>query len=81
MLDILQGERPYLVPPIRPIHPLILVINRRDRPQWNLREWRIWGHATPTTVEDLDSPFFAPGLTLSERMDAMKDMMTGKKMM
>ncbi|EAW21928.1 uncharacterized protein NFIA_070990 [Aspergillus fischeri NRRL 181] len=43
------------------------------------QEWRIWGHATPTTVEDLDSPFFAPGLTLSERMDAMKDMMTGKK--
>ncbi|KAF7173950.1 hypothetical protein CNMCM5623_006232 [Aspergillus felis] len=43
------------------------------------QEWRIWGHATPTTVEDLDSPFFAAGLTLSERMEAMKDMMTGKK--
>ncbi|EAW09220.1 uncharacterized protein ACLA_034230 [Aspergillus clavatus NRRL 1] len=42
-------------------------------------EWRVWGHATPTTVEDLDSPFFASGLTLAERMDAMKDMMTGKK--
>ncbi|RHZ70526.1 hypothetical protein CDV55_104968 [Aspergillus turcosus] len=43
------------------------------------QEWRIWGHATPTTVDDLDNPFFAAGLTLSERMDAMRDMMTGKK--
>lgn len=43
------------------------------------QDWRIWGHATPTTVEDLESPFFAPGLSLSDRMEAMKAMMEGKK--
>ena len=43
------------------------------------QEWRIWGHATPTTVEDLETPFFAPGLSLSDRMEAMKAMMEGKK--
>lgn len=43
------------------------------------QEWRIWGHATPTTVEDLESPFFAPGLSLSDRMEAMKAMMEGKR--
>ncbi|KAF9888419.1 hypothetical protein FE257_008697 [Aspergillus nanangensis] len=42
-------------------------------------DWRVWGHASPTTVEDLSSPFFVSGLSLSERMDAMKDMMGGKK--
>ncbi|RAH75516.1 uncharacterized protein BO66DRAFT_10067 [Aspergillus aculeatinus CBS 121060] len=34
--------------------------------------WRVWGHATPTTVDDLTSPFFAPGLTLAERLEALK---------
>ncbi|EYE96215.1 uncharacterized protein EURHEDRAFT_498305 [Aspergillus ruber CBS 135680] len=43
------------------------------------QEWRIWGHTTPTTVEDLETPFFAPGLSLSDRMEAMKAMMEGKK--
>lgn len=42
-------------------------------------DWRIWGHATPTTVDDLDSPFFASGLTLSERLAAMKEAMEGNK--
>ncbi|KAL1995482.1 hypothetical protein VTN49DRAFT_1669 [Thermomyces lanuginosus] len=41
------------------------------------REWRIWGHAKPTTVEDLENPFFAPGLTLSERLEMFKDSMQG----
>ncbi|KAI9927992.1 hypothetical protein MW887_002844 [Aspergillus wentii] len=43
------------------------------------QDWRIWGHATPTTVEDLDSPFFASGLTISERLDAMKETMQGRR--
>ncbi|OOF98572.1 hypothetical protein ASPCADRAFT_204326 [Aspergillus carbonarius ITEM 5010] len=42
-------------------------------------EWRVWGHATPTTVEDLESPFFARGLSLADRMEAMKEAMGAKK--
>lgn len=42
-------------------------------------DWRIWGHTTATTVDDLNSPFFAPGLTMGERMEAMKETMQGKK--
>lgn len=34
--------------------------------------WRIWGHATPTTVEDLSTPMFAPGLSVNERIEAMQ---------
>lgn len=41
-------------------------------------EWRIWGHATPTKVEELDSPWFVEGLTLSERMRMMTEAL-GKK--
>lgn len=33
--------------------------------------WRIWGHTSPTTVEELDSPAFAQGLTAAERYQAM----------
>ncbi|RAL06408.1 uncharacterized protein BO80DRAFT_11752 [Aspergillus ibericus CBS 121593] len=42
-------------------------------------EWRVWGHATPTTVEDLDSPFFARGMTMADRMEAMKESMGGRR--
>ncbi|EHA20048.1 hypothetical protein CBS63078_7245 [Aspergillus niger] len=42
-------------------------------------QWRVWGHATPTTVEDLESPFFARGMSLADRMEAMRETMTGKK--
>lgn len=42
-------------------------------------DWRVWGHTSPTTVEDLDSPFFAAGLTLSERLAAMKELMEGRR--
>ncbi|KAL2009180.1 hypothetical protein VTN00DRAFT_7374 [Thermoascus crustaceus] len=42
-------------------------------------DWRIWGHTNPTTVEDLDSPFFAAGLTLSERLAATKELMEGRR--
>ncbi|PYH98735.1 hypothetical protein BO71DRAFT_394898 [Aspergillus ellipticus CBS 707.79] len=41
-------------------------------------DWRVWGHATPTTVEELSSPFFAPGVSLAERMEAIKSQMGGK---
>ncbi|KAL4786465.1 hypothetical protein BJX76DRAFT_346293 [Aspergillus varians] len=41
--------------------------------------WRVWGHATPTTVDDLSSPFFARGLSLAERLEAMKESMGAKK--
>ncbi|KAL3472650.1 hypothetical protein BJX99DRAFT_235087 [Aspergillus californicus] len=39
------------------------------------QDWRVWGHATPTTVEDLENPFFASGVSLAERIEAMKDSM------
>ncbi|THC98030.1 hypothetical protein EYZ11_002456 [Aspergillus tanneri] len=42
-------------------------------------DWRIWGHATPTTVEDLSNAFFAPGMTVADRLEAMKDSMQGRK--
>ncbi|KAE8328388.1 hypothetical protein BDV39DRAFT_192005 [Aspergillus sergii] len=42
-------------------------------------DWRIWGHATPTTVEDLANPMFVSGLTFAERMAAMKEQFEGKK--
>ncbi|KAL3483658.1 hypothetical protein BJX62DRAFT_75790 [Aspergillus germanicus] len=38
-------------------------------------EWRIWGQTTATTIEDLDSPFFAMGVSLADRYEAMKDSM------
>ncbi|KAL1962437.1 hypothetical protein VTN77DRAFT_9708 [Rasamsonia byssochlamydoides] len=38
-------------------------------------DWRIWGHAKPTTLEDLDKPWFAQGLTLSERLSMMQDLL------
>lgn len=41
--------------------------------------WRVWGHATPTTIDDLSSPLFAQGLTFAERLDAMKETMGAKK--
>ncbi|PWY67499.1 hypothetical protein BO70DRAFT_166492 [Aspergillus heteromorphus CBS 117.55] len=41
-------------------------------------EWRVWGHATPTTMEDLSNPFFAPGVSLAERMEAIKSGMGSK---
>lgn len=36
------------------------------------QDWRVWGYATPTTVADLDSPWFASGLSLSERLRMME---------
>lgn len=40
-------------------------------------EWRIWGHATPSTVEDLESPMFSTKLSLYERLMALKDEVEG----
>lgn len=47
-----------------------------QRMRWAGREepWRIWGHTTPTTVEDLDHPLFAPGLSMIERLEAFKNL-------
>ncbi|KAL6233552.1 hypothetical protein BDW75DRAFT_185315 [Aspergillus navahoensis] len=39
--------------------------------------WRIWGHATPTSVDDLSSPFFATGMSFADRYEAMKDAAMG----
>ncbi|RDW86159.1 uncharacterized protein DSM5745_02801 [Aspergillus mulundensis] len=41
--------------------------------------WRVWGHATPTTVEDLSSPFFATDMSFADRYEAMKDAAMGTK--
>ncbi|KAL5337555.1 hypothetical protein BJX70DRAFT_369112 [Aspergillus crustosus] len=37
--------------------------------------WRIWGHATPTTIDDLSSPLFAQGLSMADRLEAMRESM------
>jgi len=46
-----------------------------QRIMWSGEElgWSIWGHANPTTVNDLDSPHFAQGLTASERLSMIMD--------
>lgn len=47
---------------------------------WNGKDsgWRVWGHAKPTDVNTVYSdPYFAPGLTALERMEAIKN--TGNK--
>lgn len=41
--------------------------------------WRVWGHTSPTTVDDLQDAAFAPGLSASDRIEAMKSQMMGKK--
>lgn len=41
--------------------------------------WRIWGHTRPTSPEELRSPLFAPGYSLAQRLDAMRDYMTGRR--
>ncbi|KAL3466786.1 hypothetical protein BJX64DRAFT_216713 [Aspergillus heterothallicus] len=38
-------------------------------------QWRIWGQTTATTIDDLSSPFFAIGISLADRYEAMKDSM------
>ena len=42
------------------------------------KDWEIWGFTKPTTLEDLDSPFFAAGLSLKERVLALQDKFTGR---
>ncbi|PLB52357.1 hypothetical protein P170DRAFT_453761 [Aspergillus steynii IBT 23096] len=41
--------------------------------------WRIWGHTTPMTVDNLQDAAFAPGLSAAERLELMKSEMMGKK--
>ena len=42
-------------------------------------DWKVWGHTSPTTVDNLNDPAFAAGLTMRERMEAIQDQMAGKK--
>lgn len=42
------------------------------------KDWQIWGFAKPTTLEDLDSPFFSSQLSLKERLAAMQEMVSGR---
>lgn len=42
------------------------------------KDWEIWGFAKPTTMEDLDSPFFATGMSLKDRVMAMQDKVMGR---
>ncbi|KAJ5116398.1 hypothetical protein N7456_000746 [Penicillium angulare] len=40
--------------------------------------WRVWGYTKPTDLETLNSdPYFAPGLSPMERIDAMRKTMGG----
>ncbi|KAK1141635.1 hypothetical protein N8T08_008899 [Aspergillus melleus] len=41
--------------------------------------WRVWGHTSPTTVDELMDPAFAPGMSAADRVEAMKAQMMGKK--
>ncbi|KAJ5594461.1 uncharacterized protein N7459_000669 [Penicillium hispanicum] len=48
---------------------------------WNDKDsgWRVWGYAKPTTLEKVQTdPFFAPGLSTMDRLEAMKEMMGGR---
>ena len=44
---------------------------------WNGKDepWRIWGHTSPTTVKDLENPAFAPGMSMYDRIQAIKGRM------
>lgn len=42
------------------------------------KDWEIWGFTKPTTMEDLDSPFFATGMSLREKVMAMQDQVMGR---
>lgn len=43
--------------------------------RWFGREedWRVWGQVAPTSIEQLDDPLFSPGLSVTERVMAMKE--------
>lgn len=41
------------------------------------KNWEVWGFTKPTTVEDLESPYFSTSLTFKERVQAMQDMVSG----
>ncbi|RMJ21176.1 hypothetical protein PHISP_07951 [Aspergillus sp. HF37] len=50
------------------------IVLQRQRVFGQEEPWRIWGHVTPTTVEDLDDPAFAAGLSVAERFEAMRNL-------
>lgn len=44
---------------------------------WNGKDsgWRVWGHTKPTDIDRVYSdPYFAPGLSTLERIEAIKNM-------
>lgn len=44
---------------------------------WNGKDsgWRVWGHTKPTDIDKIYSdPYFRPGLTTLERIEAIKSM-------
>lgn len=55
------------------------MVIQKVRIQGMQKDWEIWGFTKPTTMEDLDSPFFATGISLKERIEAMQEMMSGKR--
>ncbi|QKX64031.1 uncharacterized protein TRUGW13939_11204 [Talaromyces rugulosus] len=55
------------------------VVIQKLRIKGEEKPWQVWGYATPTTVDDLDSPFFSSELTVRERLEMMQDMVQGKR--
>ncbi|EED13928.1 conserved hypothetical protein [Talaromyces stipitatus ATCC 10500] len=49
------------------------VVIQKVRIMGKEKEWEIWGFTKPTTLEELDSPFFASGMSLKDRLQAMQD--------
>lgn len=45
----------------------------------NDQDWKVWGMAEETTVEDLESPFFAGGLSVADRLTMLRDQFQAKK--
>jgi protein MBA1 len=55
------------------------VVIQKLRIKGEEKPWQIWGYATPTTVDELDSPFFSSELSVRERLEAMQEMVQGKR--
>ena len=69
-----KKEAHYAGPPPKIMDCTEHIVLQQMRVAGKEKEWRIWGHTTPTTVDDLRDPQFAPGLSLQDRLMAMKDM-------
>lgn len=50
------------------------VVIQSIRWQNNDSGWQVWGHVSPTTLNTLlTDPYFKPGLTLTERLSAIRE--------